>query len=212
MLHSTLLALLVTLHPTQANAEESESEDTSGFEWDISLGPVLNSAIVMNGDLAGNAAFSAGMGASGSAGFRLGERTDEGEGSVHLMLGGGARTETPTGLIAGEASSRTYLGHLRLGGAFDAALISNLSAQEDFEVDLLVGGGQKLSYDAEGARLLDPSGNPVNQTVLMFGARAQAGSNRIIHLAPNLMFTFGGPDSMALPATFAFSLSTGVSL
>ena len=60
MLHSTLLALLVTLFPTQANAEESEAEDTSGFEWDISLGPVLNSAIVMNGDLAGNAAFSAG--------------------------------------------------------------------------------------------------------------------------------------------------------
>ena len=211
MFQAGLIALFVMLHPSQANAEDTETEDSSGFEWDVTFGPVLNSGVVMTGDLSGNAYFSAGVAASGSAGVRLGERSDDGEGSVHLMLGGSARTETPTGLIAGEASSRTYLGHFRLGGDFESDILSNM-ASEDFDFSLLVGGGQKQSYDAEGARLNDPSGNPINQTVLLFGARAQAGKNRFVHLAPNLMFTFGGPDTMDLPATFAFSLSTGISL
>ena len=212
MFQAGLIALFVMLHPSQANAEDTEAEDTSGFEWDITFGPVLNSGVVMTGDLSGNAYFSAGVAASGSAGFRLGERSDEGEGNVHLMLGGSARTETPTGLIEGEGSSRSYLGHVRLGGDFESNFLSEVAGDEDFDFSLLVGGGQKLSYDAAGARLNDPSGNPINQTVLLFGGRAQAGKNRIIHLAPNLMFTFGGPDTMELPATFAFSLSTGISL
>lgn len=126
------------------------------------------------------------------------------------MFGGGARTETPTGLVPGEASSRTYLGHVILGGDY-SDILSN-RARDDYDFDLLIGGGQKLSYDAQGARLNDSSGSPVSQTVLLFGGRAETGSNRILHLAPNLMFTFGGPDTMELPATFAFSLSTGITL
>lgn len=77
MFQASLIALFVMLHPTQANAEETEAEpeDTSGFEWDVTFGPVLNSGVVMTGDLSGNAYFSAGVAASGSAGFRVGERS-----------------------------------------------------------------------------------------------------------------------------------------
>ena len=212
----TALTALTLLLPSSALAEEDETEDLSGFEWDVTFGPVLNTGIVMTGDTAGDPVFSAGVAGSASAGFKAGERSDEGKGVLTVLLGGTARTETPTGLIVGEASSRTYMGHLRIGGDFDWDFLDADEPDDDFdmfEFALLIGGGSKLSYDLDGNRLTDGGGNNVNQTVLIFGARGQAnGPNRFVHIAPNLMFTFGGPESMDLPATAAFSLTTGITL
>ena len=131
------------------------------------------------------------------------------------MIGATGRTETPTGLIPGEANSRTYLGHLKLVGDFDWTGSKN-DTDPDFQkvsFALLAGGGPKLSYGIDGERLTDGTGTPITQTVLLFGGRAITNqSSRLIHVAPNLMFTFGGPDNLELPAVFTFSLSTGIML
>jgi len=202
--------------PSGSNSTDSPDEDfEGGFEWDVSLGPVLNSGVVLSGDNAGYAVFSAGLGGSVSAGAGLSGRGENGEGSVEVMLGATSRVETPTGLIPGEANSRTYMGHFLIGGDFDftQALYDDGTDPDDFQIHLLVGGGSKLSYGLEGERLLDDTGAGINQTVLIFGARARLdGGYRGVHVAPNLLFVFGGPDSMELPTTAFFSLTTGITL
>jgi hypothetical protein len=211
------LAAITALSLTTANAQESDSDDTDvvEFEWDVSAGPTLNSAVVLTGDTAGQALFSAGISASTSLGVRAGGKGEDGEGYFTIMGGGSARTETPTGLIPGEANSRSYIGHLVIGGDFDWTGSKNDDDPDfrKFTVNLLAGGGPKLSYGVDGERLTDSSGEEITQTVLMFGARATTNEpSRMLHIAPNLLFTFGGPDSMELPATLAFSLTTGITL
>lgn len=213
-----LLLPLVALSVPQAQAQEvpeDNDEDVVEFEWDFSVGPVLNSGVVLSGDSAGNAVFSAGLSSAVSLGVRAGGRGDDGAGYLSVMAGATGRTETPTGLIPGEANSRTYLGHLKLVGDFDWTGSKN-DTDPDFQkvsFALLAGGGPKLSYGIDGERLTDGAGTPITQTVLLFGGRAITNqSSRLIHVAPNLMFTFGGPDNLELPAVLTFSLSTGIML
>lgn len=200
----------------QAQDDASADEDlAAGFEWDASLGPVLNSGVTLTGDNAGYAVFSAGLGGALSAGASLSGRGENGEGSMKVMLGVTSRFETPTGLIPGEENSRTYMGHVLLGGDFDwtETMSDDGSDPEDFQFDLLIGGGSKLSYGLEGERLQDGSGENISQTVLMVGGRIRMdGGLRGVHVAPNVMVAFGGPDSLEIPATAFFSLSTGITL
>jgi len=208
-----ILALLTAL--TAGAQQVPEEEDVVEFDWDVSFGPVLNTGVLLSGDSAGNAVFNAGLSGAVSAGIRAGGRGEDGAGYLSILAGGTARTETPTGIVPGEANSRTYLGHLMLGGDFDWTGSRNDTDPDfrQFGFALLAGGGPKLSYDASGARLTDDSGAPVTQTVLIFGGRAITNqSTRMVHVAPNLMFTFGGPDTLNLPGILSFSLSTGITL
>ena len=212
-----VLAAITATGLTTAHAQDTGAGDTdvTKFEWDVSAGPTLNSAVVLSGDTAGQALFSAGLSASTSLGVRAGGKGDDGEGYIIIMGGASARTETPMGLIPGEVNARTYIGHLTLGGDFDWTGSKN-DDDPDFQkikFDFLAGGGPKLSYGVDGARLTDASGEAITQTVLMFGARAITNEpSRMLHVAPNLLFTFGGPDALELPATLAFSLTTGITL
>lgn len=213
-----LFPMLLAFSASQAEAQdvpEDNDEDVVEFEWDFSLGPVLNSGVVLSGDSAGNAVFSAGLSSGVSLGVRAGGRGEDGAGYLSIMAGATGRTETPTGLIPGEANSRTYLGHLKLVGDFDWTGSKN-DTDPDFQkvsFALLAGGGPKMSYGIDGERLNDSTGTPITQTVLLLGARAITNnSSRLVHVAPNLMFTFGGPDNLELPAVLSFSLSTGIML